>query len=191
MIPKPNTPPEKLSVMERLHQDIGARLEQGNTIRLKHQYRTGPDPEALAEAQRRQKAKAIPDSDFDGDPEVQQLRAISESRAKVADGFLEVRLWLDAQRDAQTEALRTAEDSLLWAMLDDAANGQDDFPRTSKALADIQRAKGPLSAIAQAFELVASGDPIQLQRLYHAATGAEEALQARLWELKLAQVAGD
>ena len=156
------TQPEKISNMEPMHQLWEERKQQGGNIRLP-QYRTGLDPEALAEAKRREEARALPDSLFQDDAEVQRLHAISEARATVADNFYSIRKWLEGAREHLMETIQATEQTTLWATLDDAANGQDDFPRTNKALADIQRAKELVAAIDHAHELVASSDPNQLR----------------------------
>ena len=183
--------PEKISNMERMHQQWEERKQHAGQIRLPHQYRNGPNPEAEAEGKRREKAKAIPDSQFDDDAEVQHLRTTSEARALAADNHYSIRKWLEAEREHLMETIRAAEEGLLWATLDDAAHQEADFPRTSKALADVQRAQELVKAIDRAHDLVASSDPNQLRRLYGAATQAEDALKARLWELKLATVGAE
>lgn len=179
--------PEVLSAMERRHQADAERQRLRGAVTLPFTPRPAPTPEQQQLAARSAAARALPDSMFDSDVEVQRLRATYESRRAVVDERSAIFRLLPVAMVDLSARVEEARENITWLALADAAAKDGNFTQARAALAALEADTALLAILCDADALVA-GSPFTNTRLTDAVDHAHAALQGRLLALKLAHV---
>lgn len=161
--------------------NLGASLSA--SIRKMREFATAPrSPELIA--------RQLPDSLFDHDPEVRQLRVllrIEEHRANgattvVADQVGSVIPALEAK-------VKTLRAGLEIAALDDAIGADFEFPGAVTTMEEIQRLEAQIKAARLAYALLSKSPPLKQPYFAERVSRARDALDTRLVQLKRAHLA--
>lgn len=174
---------ESLSKMDRLHAADEQRQRNAGKVILGPPARRLPTPAEKAEAERHAAARALPDALFSGDAEVQRLRAIHVSRMATRDNQRPLQRWLSSEARRLALEIEEAEQGLIWSVIADAAAQDDDFSWGLGAMSDLGEKRALAAAVTDALDLLG-----RASKLDDAVSNAREALQARLFQLKLAHV---
>lgn len=134
---------EKKSTIERMWEADDRRRNAPSVAN----YRSGPKP--VTEEQRlRNAARDLPDESVDHDPHIQDLQArasIDQSRQDYMSKMSERRRLADLVAESAVQ-LETAKADLQFMALDDAAAGDDHFPRHIRQVDLITRLSHRLDA---------------------------------------------
>lgn len=135
-------------------------------------------------------ARQLPDSLFDHDPEVRQLRAllrIEEHRANGATAVLADQVGcVIPVLEAKAKSLRAG---LQIAALDDALGADFEFPTAVEAMEEIQRLETQIKAARLAYDLLSKSPPLRQPFFHERVHRARDALGTRLVQLKRAYLA--
>ena len=180
-------PSEKLSTHEirmarNAERERHARMGTTPTVAT---VRTQPHPEERAQAARLSAARALPDTLFDDDPEVQRLRAAASLKVHLIEKRVQVRDWLAEQQSRLDSFIEEAARAVPQAILEDAAGRDEGFTKTREALAALDFAKSVCAGINAAYAMVAQSNPAAQHELHNARDAAHTALAERLFALKL------
>ena len=150
-------PSEKLSTHEirmarNAERERHARMGTTPTVAT---VRTQPHPEERAQAARLSAARALPDTLFDDDPEVQRLRAAASLKVHLIEKRVQVRDWLVEQQSRLYSFIEEAARAVPQAILEDAAGQDEGFTKTRETLAALDFAKSVRAGIDAAYAMVA------------------------------------
>ncbi len=180
---------ENLSTLERRWQADEERQRLGGAISLGLAPRPVQSATERTQAERLAAARALPDSLFQEDAQVQALHATHAARVAVSANQTTVRRWLKAERERLTAQIDAAEKALAWAALTDGAQQDGSFALARAELAALASDKALASVIDSALALLAL-PPGANQHITDEVDRAHQALNERLFELKLSHIDG-
>lgn len=180
---------ENISNIERQWAADDERHRMGGTVLLGLAPRPVQSAAERAQAERLEAARALPDSLFLEDAQVQALHSTHEARLAVSANQTTIRRWLKAERELLTAQIDAAEKALAWAALTDGAQQDGSFALARAELAALASNKALVSVIDSALALLAL-PPGANQHITDEVDRAHQALNERLFELKLSHIDG-
>lgn len=105
-------------------------------VSMAHLSYNGPKPET-PEHTRERKAREIPEETFASDEELSRLRHERDLKAAIAEDPHRFGRWLAKHGQGKGITQEAEREALMWAMLEDALNQDDGFPRTFATLQDL------------------------------------------------------
>lgn len=177
---------ETLSTLERRWAADEERRRVGASIGTP-QVRPVLSAEELQQAARLEAARALPDSLFMEDAQVQILRASYDTRRLVSANQGSIKRWLMEERERLVNQIAALEKSLAWAALADGAGKDASFALACGELAALASDKALVQTIDSALALLAI-PPGGNSRIADEVGRAHQALNERLFELKLSHI---
>ncbi|MCO5358421.1 hypothetical protein [Acidovorax kalamii] len=145
--------------------------------------------EELQQAARLEAARALPDSLFMEDAQVQTLRATYDARLLVSANQGSIKRWLMEERERLANQIAALEKSLAWAALADGAGKDATFALARAELAALESDKALVQTIDSALALLAL-PPGANSRIADEVDRTRRALNQHLFELKLSHIDG-
>lgn len=142
----------------------------------------------VAENNRLNAARALPDALFDSDPDVQRLRDALAIKQALIEQRIPVKNWLAAQMGQMDLAVKMAQGGIPQALIEDAMAQDEGLTKTRAATEALNFAKTVRAYADAAYDVVAPSDPAAQHALYGALDAARIALDECLFSLKKAHV---
>lgn len=179
---------EKLSTIERQWLADEKRQRLNGAIDLGLTPRPEPSAEELAQRDRENAARALPDDLFADDSEVIRLRQVVQQCIQASEGRATYRQWLTEQRSALARAMGQGEDDLQQLMLADVLGQDAGFSRTRDEINRRLTDRTTLAAMDGVLALLNQPPGIG-NRLSDDVADARARLHARLQTLKREHIA--
>ena len=180
---------ETLSTLERHWAADEERRQLGGAIHIGLMPRPEKSAAESAQDARLEAARALPDDLFLDDAQVQALRATYSARLSVSAHQGSIKRWLMAERERLTAQINAAGNSMAWAALSDGAGEDVSFALARAELAALASDKALVQTIDSALALLAL-PPGANSRIADEVSRAHQALNERLFELKLSHIDG-